>query len=991
MKIEYLSSDGIQHAEKAALERMRQGFNASKFAEKWQGYAAFMMMDTTYRDREIDLILLTHDRLLIIELKKWNGTLTTTGDHWLLNGNDMGRSAVKVLADKWKILSSKIRERLKPPARSVWIDYRVILCGSADSTALPIDERPFVLSLDYFLKVGTRGEYEKVFGKPHPKAINAAEQSSAFTQFFRGPQFKPATFSYMNFQIDGDATFCHPDGLYKEYRAMKKDDARHQGLLRRWDFSVLAGKADTVDERSRIALREHQVLGYVHEQNEELDSVLLQPLSHPTRDDVDADFCELYRLPTRQSRLTEFVNRFKDDLKPAERLALVKILLAHFADLHDIRVAHRDIGDHSIWLDRPGKVSISGLITAYYPEAGTVGGLRQAVRAGNVALPEDTAGLGEGTPSDGFRKDVYLLGVVSHYLLYLVWPSKAPHVGVFFWERIDSEPFGIEVSNWIRKSLEVVPIDRFADARGMLNALNAVKTDVDSRIGLDMRAFEPFRTDVLPTVIYRLEENIRQGHCHIYRSSVAGQSVIVKVWYQLRPDPKHVEEGHQLLAFLEKARLIKGQSADLVPEVIDYGISDAGTFLVQQCIPGNPLTELISNKRSTKEALQLCRSLLYAIDHLHGLGFEHGDISPDNILYDDGLIRFVDVLDIFPGGARPHNPRYSPVQYESVPLLELDCFAIAKICEELLEPCWADKTLDLSSLADEIRICITRELGVFRLDRIIEAVEELLSPKVITAVKTFTLYLRRAPTPMSVISDNGFYHVGVFPDRKRPDLVNIAVSGVRSQIVIALEAHTLGIRWVNVKEIQHSQFVMSATKAITKFSADLRVMPSGTDRAQELVESLLSIPTIFGAVKTLVSKDPGPTSPLPKQVADLPLKIPNAEAIWRALLHAEEATLPEAEIAGPITWDIATYNRLRIPYSKVGQPLDYDPDDTIEVLREVREEWNRIGELNTRETSGAVIVLDKPNLRGHLEIGEKLKFRSVQDFSSFRRRHELAP
>ena len=36
------------------------------------GYAGFMMMDTTYRDREIDLVLLTHDRLLIVELDRGN-------------------------------------------------------------------------------------------------------------------------------------------------------------------------------------------------------------------------------------------------------------------------------------------------------------------------------------------------------------------------------------------------------------------------------------------------------------------------------------------------------------------------------------------------------------------------------------------------------------------------------------------------------------------------------------------------------------------------------------------------------------------------------------------------------------------------------------------------------------------------------------------------------------------------------------------------------
>ncbi|KAJ8137685.1 hypothetical protein OY671_009102, partial [Metschnikowia pulcherrima] len=62
MKIDIISSDGIHASEKEASERMRQAFNASDFSQKWHGYAGFMMMDTTYRDREIDLVLSTHDR-----------------------------------------------------------------------------------------------------------------------------------------------------------------------------------------------------------------------------------------------------------------------------------------------------------------------------------------------------------------------------------------------------------------------------------------------------------------------------------------------------------------------------------------------------------------------------------------------------------------------------------------------------------------------------------------------------------------------------------------------------------------------------------------------------------------------------------------------------------------------------------------------------------------------------------------------------------------
>jgi hypothetical protein len=163
MKIDLISSDGIHASEKAALERMRQAFNASEFSQKWQGYAGFMMIDTVYRDREIDLVLLTHDRLLIVELKKWRGRIEPMQDHWLRDGDDMGRSPVKVLADKWKILSSKIQSRLSAPAKHVMIDYRVVMCGDADYSAVPEDERRFVLKLDQFLRIAKPSGYAQEF------------------------------------------------------------------------------------------------------------------------------------------------------------------------------------------------------------------------------------------------------------------------------------------------------------------------------------------------------------------------------------------------------------------------------------------------------------------------------------------------------------------------------------------------------------------------------------------------------------------------------------------------------------------------------------------------------------------------------------------------------------------------------------------------------------------------------------------------------------
>src|SRR4051794_29958709 len=131
MKIDYISSDGIHRSEKVALERVHAVCNAAQFSQKWHGFAGFELIDRDTRDREIDLVLLTQDRILLIELKDWRGSISSQGDQWYLNGDSRGRSPVKVTSGKARLLHSRIKKRLRPPMRDVSVEYRVVLCGEA--------------------------------------------------------------------------------------------------------------------------------------------------------------------------------------------------------------------------------------------------------------------------------------------------------------------------------------------------------------------------------------------------------------------------------------------------------------------------------------------------------------------------------------------------------------------------------------------------------------------------------------------------------------------------------------------------------------------------------------------------------------------------------------------------------------------------------------------------------------------------------------------
>lgn len=585
-------------------------------------------------------------------------------------------------------------------------------------------------------------------------------------------------------------------------------------------------------------MREHKVLGFIHEQNEQLDSVVLRPLSHPTRDDIDADFCELYRLPSRQLRLNEFIQRFGEDLEFCERVNFVKVLLSHAADLHDLGVAHRDISDHTIWLERPSKISISGFLTAYFPELGTVGSLRDQLRASKTILPEDSE-IGQGEASDPFRRDVYLLAVVIHHILFLQAPKQED--SLFVWNSPTDFEVDPQLSTWFETALDLIPAGRFSDARTMLNSFNTLSLGYPEKTGIDLRRFEPYRSELIPMVIYPIEENIKQGISHLYKSTFSGESVSVKVWYGRKPDIKRPEEALQLQNFLDKARLIKSQPCSSLAEVIDFGISDAGTYLVQKWLNGEFLNDAVKSCHVGRELILLCKKIVRAVLHLHAMQLQHGDLHPNNILIEVGDVRFIDALDIPCSGENIiFTPAYVPTDYESLPMEERDCYAVAKVCNEILEHDVNWEGIDPSALLNEIRSCMGRDFKIYSLDRINDEIEMLINPPQINEGVRLSVLMRQLTSSQKLINDNGVYHISISEERVRspkqqPHII-VAFAGVRKQLQIYLKATQLDFAFLRTKDIAHSLFVRMASQAITQLEANILFEPSSADDPSKLLE-----------------------------------------------------------------------------------------------------------------------------------------------------------
>lgn len=1008
----HISGKGIHRREVSGIEKLRT------LPSDWYAFTNLELIEAGAMPRQIDVVIVLDDRILIADLKDWNGKITSDGDRWFQNGRSVDTSPVKKILENVRIMAGLLSRFLAKTAKqrgtvfNRWqlplVEGCVITTGRCDIRELPDLEKPRVFQIDEFCRI-IQAPRERLARLASPSWIDKADPYIAsgsrwrddLARFFGASEgyFKPLEKRYGEYRVVSEQTYQHTKQIYSEYDVEETSVGRGFGLLRLWDFSKAEPRYASEEARIEIAGREQAVIAYLIERQPQLETAVIRPrIADPAK---GVHYWEIFERRRQLRRLSEFLVSEGTELTTPARVELARSLLSHVAAMHRIRAAHLDIGNHSVWLELPSVVRLSHLVAASYPELVSLGSKRFEFLANDTVLPEHII---EQIP-DNFRKDVFLLGVVIHSLLFGLPPKSLRPGEPPSWSS-DADETGklAHLYSWFAKSLDVSSADRFADGQAMLDSFNDSLRVSD--LGPNaIERLQRFRRWKSVRELYReypeaslIKETDR---IIIWTSERDGIVLLVKAWRRACWG-EELSEAPRIARFCEQAEDLILANPTGIASLRDIGYLSDHLVLVQVFVEGDTLaTSRISHQDRWSQSatvIQFLLTLASTIDGLHSAGFAHGDLSPTNIIVSwNGLEPapvLVDLLDFGPA-TEGHiiTSAYAP-HYE-VGTKERDRYGLLKICEALLSQIELDSKTS-SIVTEAIQVCYRTPPALSTLAPLIEALEAALSPPAVETLPSITISFPGLP-PGPLVSDEGRYHIWLHSPHK------VTITGNTEELVVGLDPRRdHQIVSLRREGVAQSLVAIAEKRSTTGFEGQITAISGVTDTSQlaDLIVKARDQQSLHDQAPSAEedkSKAGDQERPLDEDVIAheyLPFgELPTIDVaeLWQTLLKVEEE-----QITRGIAELDSSYSRDRRRHAVVLQEtfgtIDFTRDDKVSVeLRTRTGNWVPIGVLDLDLSSGKQVSIDASGYRARdgaqlCQAGADLRFRSMMETDSRKRR-----
>ncbi|MFG0674317.1 AAA domain-containing protein [Delftia sp. WSY_7] len=956
----------------------------------WKGYAGFRFVDAKGREGEFDLVIVTHCNILIVELKDWNyGRITASGDVWFKGEKSMGRSPVTITRNKKFLLERKIERlttRFTNKGFAPHIHFFVVMTGDSDFSQLPEVDLQHTLHLTDFLKFSNNVRFDQYF-RPHPESKVLRHDVPIFDQLFLGGKTTAKAIRVSGYTAT-EEIFRHPNDVYTEYLAQSEISKGTEALLRIWDFRKIPGnKGATAEGRADIVSREREVLGFISHQNLDLYHHCLRSLTSFERSEVTTQYGEVYELPPGHLRFNEFLGKYAPGLTQSDRLNLTKLLLAKFADLHEMKIAHRDIADHSLWISPAKEIALSNFISAYHQPIGTVGDYRAGLSVGAVQVQA----LLDNSPKTPFQQDVHALGLVAWHLL------TAQRISPKSLRNITSDLMSSDA--WYANVLLEAVTSEFSDASAFFEALMGAQPAVDNIPMFDASELEAYQRPINHSRQFPESDDflVTNDDKEVY---VSGDK-LVKAWLNVGAKNDDTAQAFRVLTFLKRLARMAVTAPPCLPRIHDFGLAtrSSSMYLVTDRITG---TTWADTSIQEAEKLGVIEKLIKAVGHLHELGISHGDLHPGNVMLDahSNTVYLVDIPDFIQHGTEAKNHLYSPETIDTCSSEQRDIFAVLRMSCELLDIQWGGVSENYPKIADAVYAELHdfefgfKDFGRFR--KALSTTQQLQEDKSIEVTLTSALEKIR------ILPDNGHLFVAMEPSNKEESTLRVTFTGIGGSLrtfysktqrcfIGALAPQSRSD--IPSRAVEDSQFEISA--AIT-------VKPGRIDQLAELSEHLLENDAFSRAIQRLHPAAPAlddaavsqqlrnafqqVTAPV-SETAEAAIDIPTDE-LWRAILDTETESSPNIELTGIAMRPMEADAEVILPYEADIDPLGtFTSTDEVEAIVVKDGEEKLIGEVFLKRSALNEVWLKRARSAAFgLKDGDVVFFRSKQDRASHRKR-----
>lgn len=950
---------GLTQHEVEAIEKIKQAFQSSENNKKvkgqgldtlkslksifpWKGYSGFRFADVKERkEGEFDLVIVNHCNVLIIELKHWNGTIICRQDKWYLNDKDMGRSPVSITRNKQFMLEKKLdkfKQQFTNKGFRPQIHFLVVMTGNADFSQLPDNEKLHVVTLTEFLQLKDEKQFNARF-RPHPDSKTLNQDFELFDKkIFSSNTVKPKNISIGGYYAEDTPIFSHPKDIYQEYLA-QTENKKHQdqALLRRWDFTKInRSEAQTPDGRYRLVSREYDVLNHIKLQNKDLYHTCLNYKSIPQKSEITAEYIDLFELFPQQKRFDQFVGGYNgENLSTERRLGLVQLLLDKFAQLHKVGIAHRDLGNHSIWLSADDKITLSGFATAYFSSEETVGDIREILEVSGD-LAKSHFPLSDGIKLTPYQYDVRSLAVLAWHII------QAKRISPVSLDEMknklaDETAWYAEI---LRTALSDIP---FKSAVDFLDKFNQAKPEQAVDFSFDFTKLEPFTHDINHSRAYREDDDfiVETSEKEVYCSN----GLLVKAWLNADPQTDN-SKARVVLNWLENMAKLASLSPDYVPKIREFGIAKKSgcLFTASDFIDGHTWQDICKLGLSDKQKQALIHQFIQNIEHLHSLGFTHGDLKPDNVLVtiddDSAQLHILDILDFSSSGQSQFNTEYSP-EFDHPTEKQRDNFAVMKMACELLGVEWNRPSESFVEVAEVIQQEYSDSQTAFiSLARFKEA----LDPKPATPIIDIIVGGREPFPPIAIYPENGELFVQFEKSKQGDVLVQfIGLGGVlKAFYSVEDKQFTHALAPINrdyISKRDRDNSVMSLTLGLNITYGSYSEM---TALNHSLKTNEQFIHTINQFITKHISKQPEEEhieefEVSETEIVDAEIAVPvieqrpSIQKLWQAILDTETEALPSITASEALqkTENGETY----IPYDGEINPIDqFKRDEIVEAI-----------------------------------------------------------